>query len=75
MTFRERALARFPAARVLAVSNSASQRQHILARAAERGLTNLEVATADMNAPSRMRRPDWTAAADDGDSPAAAADR
>jgi len=41
--------ARFPAARVLAVSNSASQRQHILARAAERGLTNLEVATADMN--------------------------
>lgn len=34
---------------ILAVSNSASQRAFILARAAERGLTNLEVRTADIN--------------------------
>jgi cyclopropane-fatty-acyl-phospholipid synthase len=41
--------ARFPASRVLAVSNSASQRTFILDRAFERGLTNVEVVTADIN--------------------------
>ena len=40
---------RFPAARIVAVSNSAPQRAFILARAAERGLGNLSVITADMN--------------------------
>lgn len=40
---------RFPAARILAVSNSRAQRAWITARAAERGLANLEVRTADMN--------------------------
>ncbi len=40
--------ARFPAARITAVSNSASQRAFIEARAAERGLRNLRVITADM---------------------------
>ena len=41
---------RYPAARILAVSNSASQRAFILARAAERGLSNVSVERADMNA-------------------------
>ena len=41
--------ARFPNARILGVSNSASQREHILAEAARRGLANLDIATADMN--------------------------
>ena len=40
---------RFPAARILAVSNSASQREYILTRAAKRGLRNVAVETADMN--------------------------
>jgi cyclopropane-fatty-acyl-phospholipid synthase len=40
---------RFPRSRVLGVSNSASQREFILARAAERGLGNVEVVTCDMN--------------------------
>ncbi len=46
---------RFPASRIVAVSNSAPQRAFILGRAAERGLRNIEVVTADMNAfePSR----------------------
>ena len=39
----------YPAARITAVSNSHSQRQHIEARAAERGLKNLQIITADMN--------------------------
>lgn len=39
----------FPASTITAVSNSASQRAYIEARAAERGLTNLTVITADMN--------------------------
>jgi cyclopropane-fatty-acyl-phospholipid synthase len=39
--------AQFPRSRVMAVSNSASQRKFILARAYERGLHNLEVITAD----------------------------
>ena len=40
---------RSPGARVTAVSNSASQGAFISARAAARGLRNLEVVTADMN--------------------------
>jgi cyclopropane-fatty-acyl-phospholipid synthase len=40
---------RFPAARILAVSNSAPQRRFILRQAAERGLGNVRVVTADMN--------------------------
>ena len=40
---------RFPNSRVTAVSNSASQREFIQARAGERGLGNLTVITADMN--------------------------
>jgi cyclopropane-fatty-acyl-phospholipid synthase len=40
---------RHPAARILGVSNSAPQRRFIEARAAERGLGNLEIVTADMN--------------------------
>lgn len=39
----------YPKARITAVSNSNSQRQHILARAEEQGLKNLRVITADMN--------------------------
>jgi cyclopropane-fatty-acyl-phospholipid synthase len=41
---------RFPAARIVAVSNSAPQRAFILAHAAQRGLRNVEIVTADMNA-------------------------
>jgi cyclopropane-fatty-acyl-phospholipid synthase len=40
---------KFPGATITSVSNSASQRQHILGEAARRGLTNLDVITADMN--------------------------
>ncbi|HOJ68354.1 MAG TPA: cyclopropane-fatty-acyl-phospholipid synthase family protein [Candidatus Hydrogenedentes bacterium] len=40
---------RFPGSRVLAVSNSSSQRAFILDRASQRGLTNLDVVTRDMN--------------------------
>ncbi len=40
--------ARFPNASIVAVSNSSSQREFILSRAAERGLSNLTVITADM---------------------------
>ncbi len=40
---------KYPRARIEAVSNSASQRRYILAQAAERGLDNVEVTTADMN--------------------------
>ena len=40
---------RYPNARILAVSNSASQREHIEARARELGLGNLEVLTRDVN--------------------------
>lgn len=39
----------FPSARISAVSNSASQREFILGQARERGLSNVEVITADMN--------------------------
>jgi cyclopropane-fatty-acyl-phospholipid synthase len=38
----------YPAARVTAVSNSRTQREHIEAEAAHRGLRNLEVLTADI---------------------------
>jgi cyclopropane-fatty-acyl-phospholipid synthase len=41
---------RYPHSRVTAVSNSASQRQHIEAEAARRGLANVRVVTCDMNA-------------------------
>ena len=40
---------RYPAARITAVSNSHGQRAHIQGEARSRGLTNLEVITADMN--------------------------
>jgi len=40
---------RHPNAQVVAVSNSKDQREFILARAAERGITNLEVITEDVN--------------------------
>ena len=40
---------RYPAARITAVSNSHGQRAHIQGEARNRGLTNLEVITADMN--------------------------
>jgi len=40
---------RFPNASILAVSNSAPQRAYILAEAARRGLSNVEVVTSDMN--------------------------
>jgi cyclopropane-fatty-acyl-phospholipid synthase len=42
------AAARYPASRITAVSNSRTQRTFILARAVERGITNLEVRTADV---------------------------
>jgi len=40
---------RYPSSRIVAVSNSASQRAYIEEEAAQRGLTNLSVITADMN--------------------------
>ncbi len=40
---------RFPTSRITAVSNSTSQRRHIMREAANRGLRNVEVLTADMN--------------------------
>jgi cyclopropane-fatty-acyl-phospholipid synthase len=41
--------ARYPRATIVAVTNSASQRAHVAAAAAQRGLTNVEVCVADMN--------------------------
>lgn len=41
--------ARFPQARITAVSNSATQREWIMQCCAERGLNNVEVITRDMN--------------------------
>jgi cyclopropane-fatty-acyl-phospholipid synthase len=41
---------RFPGSRIVAVSNSTSQRRHIEAAAAARKLDNLTIVTADMNA-------------------------
>jgi len=40
---------RYPNAEILAVSNSKAQREHIVARARQRGISNLEVRTADAN--------------------------
>ena len=40
---------RYPASRILGVSNSASQRRFILERSAARGLTNVEILTCDVN--------------------------
>jgi cyclopropane-fatty-acyl-phospholipid synthase len=40
---------RYPRSRVTAVSNSASQREHVMGRARARGLSNVEVITADVN--------------------------
>jgi cyclopropane-fatty-acyl-phospholipid synthase len=40
---------RFPNARLLGVSNSASQREHILGQCAKRGLNNVEILTRDVN--------------------------
>lgn len=40
--------ARYPGSRILAVSNSATQREHIQAEAARRGLSNVEVLTRNM---------------------------
>lgn len=40
---------RYPGSRILAVSNSASQREHVVARAAREGLDNVKVVTADVN--------------------------
>jgi cyclopropane-fatty-acyl-phospholipid synthase len=50
---------RFPACRILAVSNSASQREFIESRCREEGIGTVEVVTADMNdfqAPRRFHR-------------------
>lgn len=41
--------AHYPKATIVAVSNSRSQKAHIDAQAARRGLTNLTIVTADMN--------------------------
>ncbi|NIM69447.1 MAG: methyltransferase domain-containing protein [Xanthomonadales bacterium] len=46
----------FPRCRVLSVSNSASQREHIAARAARLELRNVEVLTRDMNEFDTPRR-------------------
>jgi cyclopropane-fatty-acyl-phospholipid synthase len=47
---------RFPTSRITAVSNSSSQRRYILREAAGRGLRNVEVLTADMNAFDTAKR-------------------
>jgi cyclopropane-fatty-acyl-phospholipid synthase len=47
---------KLPGCRVLGVSNSKPQREHILRRAAERGLVNVEVETADANVFEPERR-------------------
>jgi len=39
----------YPKARILGVSNSREQRTHILAQAKERGLSNVDIETADIN--------------------------
>ncbi len=40
---------RYPNARITGVSNSRTQREHILAQAAQRGLANVEIITCDVN--------------------------
>jgi cyclopropane-fatty-acyl-phospholipid synthase len=47
---------RFPRSRILAVSNSAPQREFVLARARARGLGNVAVVTCDMNRFESERR-------------------
>lgn len=47
---------RFPASRIMAVSNSASQRAHLERTCAERGMTNVEVVTRDINDFETTRR-------------------
>jgi cyclopropane-fatty-acyl-phospholipid synthase len=47
---------RYPNSRILAVSNSSSQKRFIDKTAARRGLANLEVVTADMNGFDTQRR-------------------
>ncbi|MFN8091212.1 MAG: cyclopropane-fatty-acyl-phospholipid synthase family protein [Vicinamibacteria bacterium] len=47
---------RFPASRITAVSNSASQREFILGEAGRRGLRNVSVITADVNEFATDRR-------------------
>lgn len=47
---------RFERSRIVAVSNSVSQRRYILGEAQRRGLQNVEVITADMNSFSAGRR-------------------
>ena len=42
--------ARFPHARITAISNSRTQKEHIDAEAKKRGLTNLQIITRDINA-------------------------
>jgi len=40
---------RYPRSSIVGVSNSRAQREHVIAEAARRGLTNVRVVTADMN--------------------------
>ncbi len=47
---------RFPHARITGVSNSKSQRAHILGQADQRGLSNVEIITCDVNALELDRR-------------------
>ena len=47
---------RYPRSRILAVSNSRTQKEHIDAQAGRRGLGNVEVLTADMNVFGTERR-------------------
>lgn len=47
---------RFPHSTITAVSNAGSQRAYILRRAAEQGLTNIEVITCDVNRLSLKQR-------------------
>jgi cyclopropane-fatty-acyl-phospholipid synthase len=47
---------RYPNSRIVGVSNSAPQREFILGRAAERGLSNVEILTCDVNALELERR-------------------
>jgi cyclopropane-fatty-acyl-phospholipid synthase len=48
--------ARYPRSRIVGVSNSRSQREHIVSEAGRRGLTNLEILTADVNSFDTDRR-------------------
>jgi len=48
---------RFPNARITGVSNSRTQREHILGQAAARGLGNVEIITTDVN---RLELPEGT---------------